>query len=106
MKAMTRRPNPKALTDADRIGSVPEKLRQQMIYENNGGKGVGMKQLAQRYGIPERTVRVVIHDSKNPAGKATPPSNLPCSADLWTRPDLWKRHGIKGPCTPRMVSVT
>ena len=102
-----KRPNPKYITDAERIASISEKLRRQLIRENAGGKGVGMKTLAQRYGIPERTVRVIIHDSRQPTtGPQTTHTRPTNDANLWNRPDLWHRYGIKGPCTPRMVQVT
>ena len=100
-------PNPKRITDVERILSVSEKMRRRLIRENCGGKGVGMKTLAQRYGIPEKTVRVIIHDSRQPTLSPRPAHTRPTNDDdLWERPDLWKRYGIKGPCTPRMVPAT
>jgi len=101
---MTSRPNPKALSDDERIASVSEKLRRQLIRENRNGKGVGMKMLAKRYRIPERTVRVIVRSPVNPTPSLRPAHTKTANgADLWTRPELWPRYGIKGPCTPRMV---
>lgn len=99
---MTSRPNPKRLTDADRIRSVDHEVRQHLINDNRGG--VVMKHLATDYGIAERTVRAIIYASREPPAIATKPA-LPNDANLWERPDLWDGQGIKGPFTPRMVPV-
>ena len=92
------------MTPADRIASVDPDIRDEMIQKNLNGRG--MKLLATDYRIPEGTVRAIIQDSKltdRPPTKRVDPS---VPRDLWVRPDLWKRHGIKGPCTPRMVELT
>ena len=86
-------PNPKRITDTERILSVSEKMRRRLIRENCGGKGVGMKTLAQRYGIPEKTVRVIIHDSRF-SGAETAPQRAVVDVE-WEFVKLpgWKCHG-------------
>ena len=101
---MSKRPNPKILAKAERIASVELNLRQHLISEN--ARGVGMKPLAKLYGIPEKTVRVIIHDSKLPAPMTAVKPRQPEHTDLWHRPDLWRRYGVKGPYTPKMVTIS
>lgn len=100
---MTRRPNPKFLTPAQRIASVDFELRQLLIDEN---RTRGMKHLAKDYDLPEKTVRAIIHDAKLQPPSIVAKPKLPDHTNLWERPDLWHRYGINGPCTPRMVEVT
>lgn len=94
----------KTMTPAQRIDSVDPDIREELIQKNLAGRG--MKLLATDYRISEATVRAIIHDSKltdRPRAKRPAPS---VARDLWERPDLWRRYGIKGPCTPRMVELT
>jgi len=94
----------KSMTPADRIASVDPDIREELIEKNLAGRG--MKLLATDYRIPEGTVRAIIHDSKVTERPPTKRADSSVPRDLWERPDLWKRHGIKGPCTPRMVELT
>ena len=94
----------KAMTPAERIASVDPDIREELIEKNLAGRG--MKLLATDYRIPEGTVRAIIHDSKLTDRAPTKRADSSVPRDLWKRTDLWKRHGIKGPFTPRMVELT
>lgn len=90
---MTRRTNPKALTNADRILSVSEKLRRHLITQNR--LGVGVKPLAKANGIPDRTVRAIIWDSKRPDAETAPrpkPRLVGLEWETVISPG-WERHG-------------
>jgi len=89
-----KRPNPKCISPAERIASIPDKLRRQLIRENARGKGVGMKTLAQRYRIPERTVRVIVRDARKTDSVAPEPRPLPVDVE-WETLILpgWQCHG-------------
>ena len=97
------------MTNADRIASISEKLRRQLIRENNGGKGVGMKTLAQRYGIPDRTVRVIIRDARGDHSVAVAARPKPRVLDLnWETVNSpgWQTHGELTPDQARMYPAS
>ena len=100
-----KRPNPKFLSPAERLASVSENLRRQIVRENANGKGVGMKMLAQRYRIPERTVRVIVRDARGDESVAIAlrPKPLPVDVEWETliRPG-WQCHGELTPDQARM----
>lgn len=92
----------KPMTPEERIASVDPDIREELIERNLAGRG--MKQLATDYHISEGTVRAIIHDSK--LSERPPPVrrvDRSVPADLWERPDIWPRYGLKGPTTYRMV---
>ncbi|MGI9487033.1 MAG: helix-turn-helix domain-containing protein [Geminicoccaceae bacterium] len=92
----------KPLTNAERVASIPVRIRQQIRAHNKGG--LSQSKLCKAYDLPYRTIRAICRADPSQVETPGPVNRVPEEMpDLWCRPDLWKRYGLSPPTTYRMV---